>query len=154
MDDPSLSNPVSALTEVRSSPTHGLGLFAKVAIPRHTVWWRPRPGDVIHVQRAHFETLARSAPSLTSDSFVAAILEHGYYVEKYDALVFIPDEGRFVNHSFRPNSAVCPDSDGLCSHALRDIAAGDEILEDYSQFDKCPWAKLYGEFGRTIGCWS
>jgi hypothetical protein len=152
MGDAPFSNPLSALTEVRSSSTHNLGVFAKIPIPRQTVWWRVRLCDLIHVRRGHLEALGGSARSARADSFVTAILEFGYYIAKFDTLFFIPDDGRYVNHSFEPNSAVCPDSDGLCSYALCDIAAGEEILEDYTRYDNCPWAKLYGEFGRAIGC--
>jgi uncharacterized protein len=144
------ANPIDLLTEVRASSTHGLGVFAKVRIPCHTVWWRVRPADVIAITRSQLETLAASAQSPRARVFVEAILECGYYVKKYDSVFFLPDNARYVNHSFQPNSAVCPNSDGLCSVALREIADGEEILEDYTQYDECPWAPMYGEFGRRL----
>ena len=153
MDRPSLSNPISALTEVRPSPTHGLGLFARTLIPRGTIWWRGRRSDLIPVTRSQFEALAASEQSPRTTAFIDAFLEFGYYLKEFDTLFLIPDNSRYLNHSFEPNSAVCPDSGGLCSSTLRDIARGDEIFEDYTTYDKCPWAKLYGEFGRTIGHW-
>jgi SET domain-containing protein len=148
------SNPISLLTEVRPSPINGWGVFAKVPIPRQTVWWRVRPTDVVQIHKVHLEALHASAQSPRTRAFLDAVLENGYYVAGYDTLFYLTDNGRFVNHSFQPNSAVCPNSDGLCSVALRDIAAGEEILEDYTKYDKCPWANLYGEFGRQIGCWT
>ena len=151
MDRPSLSNPISALTEVRLSPTHGLGIFARTLIPQGTIWWRVRPSDVIAVNRLQFEALVASEQSPRTTAFIDAFLEFGYYVKGFDTLFLIPDNGRYVNHSFEPNSAVCPDSDGLCSITLRDIAGGEEICEDYTTYDKCPWANLYGEFGHKIG---
>lgn len=151
MDRPSLSNPISALAEVGLSPTHGLGLFARMRIPRGTIWWRVRLSDVIAVNRFQFEALVASEQSPRTKAVIDAFLEFGYYVKGFDTLFLIADNGRYVNHSFEPNSAVCPDSDGLCSITLSDIAAGDEICEDYTTYDKCPWAQLYGEFGRTIG---
>ena len=153
MDRPSLSNPISALTEVRLSPTHGLGLFARTLIPRGTIWWHGRLSDLIPVTRSQFEALAASEQSPRTTAFIDAFLEFGYYLKGVDTLFLIPDNSRYINHSFEPNSAVCPDSGGLCSSTLRDIARGDEICEDYTTYDKCPWANLYGEFGRTIGYW-
>ncbi len=153
MDRPSLANPISALTEVRVSPTHGFGIFARTLIPRGTIWWRVRLSDLIPMTRVQFEALATSEQSPWTTAFLEAFLVLGYYVKGFDTLFLIPDNGRYINHSFEPNSAVCPDSDGLCSIALRDIAGGDEIFEDYTKYDKCPWANLYGEFGRKIGYW-
>lgn len=150
----SLSNPISDLTEVRLSPNHGFGVFARTLIPRGTVWWRVRLSDVIPLNRLQYEALAASEQSPGTKALIEAFLEYGYYVKGFDTLFFIPDNGRYVNHSFEPNSAVCPDSDGLCSITLRDIAGGDEIVEDYTKYDKCPWANLYGEFGRRIGYWA
>ena len=154
MEEPSLSNPIAALTEVRLSATKGFGIFASTLIPCGTIWWRVRRADVISLTRSQYEALAASEQSPRTKAFIEAFLEFGFYVKQYDRLFLIPDNGRYVNHSFEPNSAVCPDSDGLCSIAIRDIAAGDEICEDYTTYDKCPWANLYGEFGRTIGHWA
>ena len=150
---PIFLNPISALTEVRLSPPHGLGIFATTLIPRDTIWWRARRSDVVSINRLQFEAIAASEQSPQIKAFIEAFLEFGFYIKRYDTLFLIPDNGRYVNHSFEPNSAVCPDLDGLCSITLRDIAAGGEICEDYRTYDKCPWANLYGEFGRTIGHW-
>lgn len=147
-------NPVNDLTEVRLSATHGRGVFAKVAIPQHTVWWRVCPTNVTVITQAQYAAFVASAPSPESDPFMAAILHFGYYVQQYDAIFFAIDNGRYINHSFQPNSAVASHADDLCSVALRDIAPGEEICEDYTHYDKCPWARINGEFGRQIGCWT
>ncbi len=145
-------NPVSDLTEVRSSSTHGFGLFAKTAIPRDTIWWSAGPDDLIHVNQVNFQTLCASTLSPEIQAFIKTLLHYSYYVKEFDALLFIPDNGRLVNHSFQPNSKTVPDR--LSSITIRDIAAGEEIFEDYTHYDKCAWAKLYGDFGRQIGCWT
>ncbi len=147
-------NPLNDLTEVRISATHGRGVFAKVAIPQHTVWWRVCPTNVTGITQAQYAAFVASAPSPQSDPFMAAILHFGYYVQQYDAIFFALDNARYINHSFQPNSAVSSHSDDLCSVAVRDIAPGEEICEDYTHYDQCPWARLYGEFGRQIGCWT
>ena len=149
-----MNNPIDALTEARPSSTHGLGLFAKVPIPRGTVWWRAPIEDVFTVSQRQFELLTASAQSAGRDAVITALLEHGYYLKRLDAILYICDVARYTNHSFMPNSVVSPDSDGLSSVAITEIAAGQEITENYTSFDRCPWAKLYGEFGRKIGYWS
>jgi SET domain-containing protein len=145
-------NPITELTEVRESSTHGLGVFAKTIIPKNTIWWRVSPNEIIHVNKANYEALQSSHQDQDIHAFISTILHFSYYVKQYDALLFIPDNGRLVNHSFEPNSAPGV-NDCLISSAVRDIYPGDEILEDYTHYDKCSWAKLYGDFGRTIGCW-
>lgn len=39
-------------------------------------------------------------------------------------------------------SGAPSDFDGLTSTALRDIEAGEEIVEDYTNYDYCPWSHL------------
>ena len=153
-DDGPFSNPVFTLVEARPSPVHGFGVFAREAIPCGTAWWRVRLADLIHFRKEPFETLLASAQSPGSREFVEAVQKFGIYSKRYDALFFIVDNGRFVNHSPQPNSASCLGSDGLFSSlTLRDIAAGEEMFEDYATYDKCPWANLYGELGRELGFW-
>jgi SET domain-containing protein len=146
-----VQNPVSKFVEARTSATHGLGLFAKSFIPSGTIWWSAGPSDLIHVNQANFKTLAASVQSPEVEALVKTLLHYSYYVKEFDALLFIPDNGRLVNHSFEPNSKTVPDR--LSSVTVRDIAAGEELFEDYTHYDKCPWAQPYGEFGRKIGCW-
>lgn len=146
------NNPITELTEVRKSPTHGQGVFAKTMLPKNTIWWRASSNEIIHINKVNYEALESSYQTPNLHAFIATILHFSYYVKHYDALLFIPDNGKLVNHSFTPNSAPGA-SDCLISVAIRDIHPGEEILEDYTHYDKCPWAKLYGEFGRKIGCW-
>lgn len=64
----------------------------------------------------------------------------------------ILDEGKFWNHSrtFR-NSGFPPEGRGYCSrstYALRDIGAGEELLDDYGTYDFPDWnRRLEDEFG-------
>lgn len=133
-------NPINTLTEVRNSPVHGMGIFARVDIPKGTVWWRARPGiDVLLINRAQFQTLQTSQHSSVSKDLLEAIYTYSYYSATEDALILILDHARYTNHSFQPNSDVIPEPGVIGSIALRDIRAGEEIMEDYSEFDVCPW---------------
>lgn len=144
-----LFNPINELTEVKPSPIQGLGLFAKEFIPKGTIWWAAsEPGDVLLVHREQYSKLDGSVESSLISSFKHAILIYSYYVRRYDALVLCLDNARFVNHSFTPNSGagIGPNFHPLSSIALRDIEPGEEILEDYTAYDQCPWAMLYEGF--------
>jgi len=135
------SNPINTLTEARASPVHGLGVFAKTDIPKGTVWWRAHPSDVLLIERDQFDTFKTSHHSSTSKALLKAIYTYSYYSAADDALILILDHARYTNHSFHPNSDVSPEPGVIGSIALRDIQAGEEIMEDYSTFDVCPWPR-------------
>jgi uncharacterized protein len=141
-------NPFDELAEARPSSYHGWGIFAKMPIRKGTVWWQARPQDVMVIEQAQFETLAESAQPPLSRMLLDAILNYSYYPSGINKLILILDGGRFTNHSPTPNSLDDPFK--LQSVALRDIAQGEEIVEDYTHFGQCPWAPLYGEFGKSI----
>jgi len=136
-------NPINELTEVRLSPVHGLGIFSRVDIPAHTIWWRAGDSDVILIRREQYETLERSHQSPVSRVFLDALQTYCYYSGAHDALVLIVDNGRYVNHSSEPNSRAFPHPTLIASETIRDIQAGEEICENYLTFDQCPWAQLY-----------
>ncbi|HET6468760.1 MAG TPA: SET domain-containing protein-lysine N-methyltransferase [Geminicoccaceae bacterium] len=141
-------NPFADLVEVRPSSYHGWGVFAKVFLPAGTAWWQARPQDALIIEQSQYETLSASAQTPLTTQLLEAILTFSYYPADLKQLVLILDGGRFANHSYTPNSVDNPSK--LQSVALRDINAGEEIVEDYSRFGECPWAPLYGEFGTTI----
>lgn len=140
------SNPINSLTEVRNSPVHGLGIFAKTNIPKGTIWWQARPCDVLLIEQDQFETLKTSHHSPVSKALLEAIYTYSYYSAEDDALILILDQARYTNHSFQPNSDVIPEPGIIGSITLRDIKAGEEILEDYSEFDHCPWRGFAKEY--------
>jgi hypothetical protein len=135
------------VVEVRESPTEGLGLFARDFIPRGAVWWQGTEANVLLIGRAQYGTLGASHLPGDLKAFLDAVHTYTYYERDLDALVFILDDTRFINHSFTPNSGG---GDLLRSRALRDIEPGEEILEDYTAYDRCPWASLYGAFGEVL----
>jgi SET domain-containing protein len=60
----------------------------------------------------------------------------------------IEDDGKFVNHSETPNSSIKIGTDPMSSYALRDIKAGEEIIEDYGIYEEPEWfQKLIDEIG-------
>ncbi len=137
---------VRGLVEVRPSSIHGLGVFAAADIPSGTVWWTADVSEMITISRRQFEALVGSASSPASDALIAGIQEYSFYIEALDLMILIPDDGRYVNHSETPNSIATVDGSTLASVAGRDIAAGEEIVEDYATYDFCPWEGVVPEF--------
>lgn len=126
--------------EVKESPVHGFGAFAKRDIPKGTVWWK---GEIEHnvllLNKAQYQNFQLSARNPIKAEFEKMVAIYSYYSAKLDALIICLDNARYVNHSAEPNSGSGPDQDPLQSIALRDIKKGEEILEDYHGYDVCPW---------------
>lgn len=142
---PSLPNPIHTLTEVRPSPVHGLGVFAKADIPKGTVWWRAQPADILLIEQNQFDTLRASHHSPVSKALLEAIYTYSYYSAEDDALILILDHARYTNHSFQPTSTVIEEPGVIGSITLREVKAGEELMEDYSHFDHCPWPGFASE---------
>ena len=75
-------------------------------------------------------------------------LQHVYH--DGGTLNWILDDGKLVNHSASPNTGrVLGSEEPLSSYALQDLAAGEEVMEDYSTYSYPPWllalSRQYGE---------
>ena len=112
-------------TQVRSSTIEGLGLFAAEDIPAGTLIarWEPVFGATFtDEERAKLHPMA------------SAFLHRYGWRAAEGRWVLDLDDSRFMNHSDSPNMVV--NADGVfTSRAARDIAAGEELTEDYRQFD-------------------
>jgi hypothetical protein len=139
-------NPISTYTEVHESGIHGLGVFAKVFIPKGTIWWHPEPKDVLLVTRNQYAAFTKSVQNPMSARMLDALHTYCYYSSALDSLVFCLDNARFVNHSEMPTSGAHPSSNPLMAMALRDLEPGEEILENYRNYDRCSWSCLYKDF--------
>ncbi len=109
-------------TEVRPSPIHGRGLFARRAIAR---------GEIVAVKGGHVLTRARWAelePALGAAE-----------IQLTDDLVIAPVRANhrdgsmlFTNHSCDPNLAI---QGQIVLVAMRDVAAGEELTIDWATTD-------------------
>ncbi|MBY9003102.1 MAG: SET domain-containing protein [Candidatus Lokiarchaeota archaeon] len=140
------NNPILKFAEVKSSPIHGLGLFAKIFIPKGTIWWHARPQDVLIISKRQFQTISASYKNEYLKSFFKALLTYSYFERDLNALIFCIDDSKYVNHSSDPNSGASEDENGFCSVALKDIQSGEEITEDYSKYTKSDWLQDYKEY--------
>ena len=101
-------NPINKYTQVKKSQIHGLGLFAKIFIPKGTIWWHARPQDVLIISKAQFLMLDSSIKSSKISDFMQSLLIYSYYERYLDALILCLDNSRFVNHSFTANILIKP----------------------------------------------
>ncbi len=134
---------LSTLTEVRSSPIHGWGLFARQDIPADTVWWQAAQDNVLLLSQPQMEILAKSSCNPTMQELLKIAEVYGYYLSSLDRIIVCLDNARYVNHSDQPNSGPPVEGSPLTSIALRDIRAGEEITESYAKFDTCPWLACF-----------
>jgi SET domain-containing protein len=112
-------------TEVRPSAIQGLGLFAAESIAAGTLIARFDPAfgwSCTEEQWAALPPLAREH-----------MLRYAWRTGDGRWLMDV-DDSRYMNHSTAPNMQVSAEH-GFTAVAARDIAAGEELTEDYSLFD-------------------
>eukprot|EP01012_Entosiphon_sulcatum_P005901 TRINITY_DN1273_c0_g1_i1.p1 TRINITY_DN1273_c0_g1~~TRINITY_DN1273_c0_g1_i1.p1 ORF type:complete len:157 (-),score=34.90 TRINITY_DN1273_c0_g1_i1:315-785(-) len=136
--------PLDELTYVGQSAIEGLGIFAKVDLPKGTCWWTLKLNkNVLLITYDQYKQLMDSNQegSPLSQALLASVNHFGYYEGNQDAIAICMDNARFTNHSDDPNSGGDPTNP--ISVALRDIKAGEEITEDYMGYHQCPWPEPY-----------
>ena len=111
-------------TELKPSNVHGLGVFAKEFIPKGTRVWEYREGFDYRVSREFVGMLPE--PARSTLRHYSAFWGGGYVISA--------DDARFLNHSETPNLRTFAEPD--IDVALRDIQVGEELFEDYREFDE------------------
>ncbi len=116
--------------EVRPSPIHGLGVFAREAVPRGKIVWQFDPG----IDRRHPVAWLEGQPEHVR-KFVDV---YGVFTLDKRHIHLAGDHTIFINHSAAPNLAprddVVVNGDGVVV-AARDIAAGEELTVNYAEID-------------------
>lgn len=119
--------------EVKNSLIHGKGVFATADIPKDTVVWKFKKDHDQRLSVEAYEDLGHDEKKLAQKT--------AYLSPQSDMWVIPPpdDPACFTNHSKNANLSVVFDKK-LSSEpifiAKEDIAAGDEITNDYREFDK------------------
>ena len=113
-------------TSVKPSGIHGLGVFAEEEIKKGEIVWK-------------FNKLVDSVIDETDlksfdDDYQNYIKHYSYKTD--DKYIFCGDNGKYVNHSDKPNIEGIESEDGFgINIANRDIEIGEEITCDYTQTD-------------------
>eukprot|EP00747_Dinoflagellata_sp_TGD_P174194 gnl/TRDRNA2_/TRDRNA2_214106_c0_seq1.p1 gnl/TRDRNA2_/TRDRNA2_214106_c0~~gnl/TRDRNA2_/TRDRNA2_214106_c0_seq1.p1 ORF type:complete len:224 (-),score=35.54 gnl/TRDRNA2_/TRDRNA2_214106_c0_seq1:186-857(-) len=124
--------------EVRESP-HGHGLFVTASVKSGELVWKFSEADASLFTEAQARAFLCDHPER-----VKQILEYGYWTPGADShLIDLSlDDGRFFNHSSSQSNvalgSVVGASDIHSTYALRDIAADEELLDDYNTYGKEP----------------
>jgi SET domain-containing protein len=111
-------------TKLLRSGLHGLGIFSAQFIPKGTRVWEYREGFDFRVSEDFVEGLPE--PARTTLRHYCAFWGGGYVISA--------DDARFLNHSETPNLKAFAEPD--MDVAIRDIEIGEELLEDYREFDE------------------
>lgn len=108
----------------------GTGLFADEFIPRGTIVWEFTPGIDEAFTKAEVEDLPEPKQSEILSLF------HAYISKQTGLYINCGDNAKYVNHSYNPNIILRHgDQEEIC-YAIRDIQKGEEITENYNDFDE------------------
>jgi SET domain-containing protein len=112
-------------TYVAPSRIEGVGVFAAEPIPAGALIWQLEP----RLDRL----IARGEVAALPPALQDFVERYSYpYPHDPEQLIVEVDNGRFMNHSERPNTVF---SDPDAGYTLRDIAAGEELTCNYAEFD-------------------
>ena len=114
-------------TYTKSSPIHGIGLFADEDIPKGTVVWEWTFGIDIVITKEKMESLTE---------IQMTYLKTYAWLDSSGNRWLCSDDTRFANHSETP-SCISQVIDGKwIDFAIEDIKKGDEITYNYRDFHK------------------
>jgi uncharacterized protein len=112
-------------TYLSSSKIEGIGIFAAEPIKAGDVIWRLDPKFDVLFTESDIEELPPHMQDFITRYFYPHLKQPGVWVLE-------SDNGRFMNHSESPNTDFTQFEEGF---AIRDIAAGEEIICNYYEFD-------------------
>jgi SET domain-containing protein len=111
-------------TYLDRSPVQGIGVFAKAPIAKGTLVWE---------LDTRFDQLIETEVWEAQTGVVKDYLDRYAYPRRSDPryIVFEGDDARYMNHADEPN---CDYATADRLHAVRDIAAGEELTCNYNVF--------------------
>jgi SET domain-containing protein len=108
--------------KIATNPEMDLGLFTKEFIPKGTIVWEFVEGVDIKMDETTFNKLNEAQKEFFEKYGWKE--DDGFYYSSCDLT-------NFINHSYNPNLDVV----GEIIISNKDIQIGEELFEDYSQFD-------------------
>jgi hypothetical protein len=127
----------------RISQQIGYGLFAKESISQGTTLWKYTEETVKEYSCQEFQQLLLS---LTSDTARVRLLRTAY---GWRGKLVVPlDDSIYWNHSVASNCATGGGRSGNDTLAARDILSGEELLDNYLNYEYPPWLlDLHARYG-------
>lgn len=113
--------------QLKASSLHGVGLFAGQHIARGDLIYTASPLLDVNITQEQFETLAQKEKQ--------EILWWGFYDEPSQLWHVDFDVSRFINHSRDSTVSQDPNHDEAYLVATRDILLGEEITQNYLEFE-------------------
>jgi uncharacterized protein len=125
-------------TIVKPSAIAGMGLFADEDIERGEKIWKYSPNTCVLLTQMQMETLMNSAQH---EQIMQYYLTYGWCISQLGGLAICLDNARFFNHSVEPNSGQMGSLEEAWQYsvALRNIAKGEELTENYGTYDSAQW---------------
>lgn len=121
--------------EVGPSNIHGLGCFAGDRVEKGQLVWKFESGFDIALPKSQVDSLPVSARE--------NLLTYAYVSKITGDYILCSDDSKFTNHSNDPNvRCFIPEGaegNELVCFAVRDIEIGEEITNDYRDFDVDPY---------------
>lgn len=119
--------------EVKNSEIHGKGVFALKKIPKNTIVWQFMPDHDLTLTPSQFDKLTKDEK--------AKLKRIAYLSPTSEFWVYPPDNdpARFTSHSSSNNLTSVVDANVSSEPYFitnRDIAAGEELTNNYNQFDQ------------------
>jgi SET domain-containing protein len=111
-------------THIKNSPIHGIGLFASKFIPKDTLVWELNTKFDLIFNESEFDLLHQNAKD--------SIVFYGHFQKEEGGYILCSDDARFFNHSTEPN---CKSQIGK-TYAIKDINVGEEITDNYMEWDE------------------
>ena len=116
-------------TKLGQSKISGIGLFADQLISKGAIIWKYTEGIDLKISDERLAELEKEYP-------LEGLKKYLYRSKSSNLHILCGDDGRFINHSFEPNTIDTSEDDEGFTMASRDIQPGEEITSDYNGFDK------------------
>jgi SET domain-containing protein len=108
----------------------GTGLFADEFIPKGALVWEFSRG----VDESFTQEEVENLPGPKRLEILS--LFYAYISRQTGRYINCGDDGKYVNHSYNPNIASRPGKEEEVCYALHDIEKGEEITQDYNDFEE------------------
>lgn len=130
---PGKVGPVNEWLELRGSPIHGLGAFARVDIPKRT---RIIEYTGEKISNAEADRRYDDAAMRRHHTFLFILNDRTCLDAAYEG-----NEARFINHSCDPNCEAVIERGHIWIDAVKAIPAGTELVYDYQYEDDAEYTE-------------